>query len=396
MKRNLWIVIPVVLAIGITAIIATRNPAQQIAETPTPTVLPQQTSIASTSTPEQTTTPVSSHVVHLAWFYKPPDKTEVDLVVKKTDFFILTHKDETERSDLRTRGVTSPFSQYLLFLVINDPGDCEKDPSGNQVAYKPGDFCEISQMHPDWFLLDESGNRIRSRKDSYYMDPGNEGFRAFWLQRARELQETYGWDNIFLDNVEGSRAKFVSDGGSPAKYPDDASYQKAVEGFLDYIRQNYFGPRNKPIYANIVSVADEIVWDQYLQYLDGAMIESFATDWSDGYRSKDEWEQQMQQAEDTLAKGKTLILVAQGEQDDLELQDFAFASYLLIANGNAYFRYTHSESYRELWLYENYNLDPGKPLGDRYKDKGGWRRDFENGYVTVNPKSHKAEIVINP
>jgi hypothetical protein len=143
-------------------------------------------------------------------------------------------------------------------------------------------------------------------------------------------------------------------------------------------------------------VADEKVWDDYLQYLDGAMMESFATDWSDGYRSKDEWEQQMQQAEDTLAKGKTLILVAQGDQDDLELQNFSFASYLLIANGNAYFRYTHSESYRELWLYENYNLDPGKPLGDRYEDKGGWRRDFENGYVTVNPKSHKVEIAINP
>jgi len=396
MKKNLLIAIPVMIAIGITAIIAARYPAQEIAKTPAPTAIPQQNSLASTSVPEQAPTPDSADLIRLAWFYKPPDSTEVDLVVKKTDFFILTHKDEGERSDLKTRGVTAPFSQYLLFLVINDPGDCEENPSGNQVAYQAGDFCQISQMHPDWFLLDESGNRIQSRKDSYYMDPGNEGFRAFWLQRARELQETYSWDNIFLDNVEGSRAKIVSNGGSPVNYPDDESYQKAVEGFLDYIRQNYFGPRNKPIYANIVSVDDERVWDNYLEYLDGAMMESFATDWSDGYRSRDEWEQQMQQAEDTLAKGKTLILVAQGEQDDLQLQNFAFASYLLIANGNAYFRYTHSELYRELWLYENYNLNPGKPLGDRYKDKGGWRRDFENGYVTVNPKSHEAEIAINP
>jgi hypothetical protein len=228
------------------------------------------------------------------------------------------------------------------------------------------------------------------------MDPGNEGFRAFWLERARELQETYGWDHIFLDNVEGSRIKMVGKNGSLANYPDDESYQKAVEGFLSYIRTNYFEPSNKSIYANIVSIAEDHVWDRYLQYVDGAMIESFATDWSDGYRSKDEWEQQMNLAEKALKQGKTLILVAQGDQEDEELQKFAFASYLLIADGNAYFRYTNSEEYRNLWLYENYDIDLGIPLGDRYKSKGLWRRDFAYGYVTVNSQKHQAEIILNP
>lgn len=104
----------------------------------------------------------------------------------------------------------------------------------------------------------------------------------------------------------------------------------------------------------------------------------------------------MKQVEAALQQGKTLILVAQGEQDDTELQNFTFASYLLLANGNAFFRYTHAENYREMWLYENYNLEIGTPLGDRYKHKGGWRRDFTNGYVTVNPKNHKAEIIVTP
>lgn len=280
--------------------------------------------------------------------------------------------------------------------MINDPEGCDEEPNGNQVAYKVGDFCQISEQHPDWFLLDQNGERIQSRSNSYYMDPGNEGFRAFWLQRARELQETHGWDNIFLDNVEGSRIKMVDDDRSPAKYPDEESYQKAVEGFLAYIREYYFEPQNKPIYANIVSVAEDHVWDSYLKHVDGVMVESFATDWSDGYRSRDEWESQMKQVEAALQQGKTLILVAQGEQDDTELQNFTFASYLLLANGNAFFRYTHAENYREMWLYENYNLEIGTPLGDRYKHKGGWRRDFTNGYVTVNPKNHKAEIIVTP
>jgi hypothetical protein len=276
-----------------------------------------QNSLAVTSAPEVTATPLPENVIRLTWFYKPPDEAQMNQVAEKTDFFILTHKDEPARDELRAKGNTAPVSQYLLFLVINDPGDCDEKPNGNQVAYKVGDFCQISEQHPDWFLLDQNGKRIQSRKNSYYMDPGNEGFRAFWLERARELQETYGWDHIFLDNVEGSRIKMVGKNGSLANYPDDESYQKAVEGFLSYIRTNYFEPSNKSIYANIVSIAEDHVWDRYLQYVDGAMIESFATDWSDGYRSKDEWEQQMNLAEKALKQGKTLILVAQGDQEDL-------------------------------------------------------------------------------
>lgn len=373
------------------AISTTSTPVPSINLTPTeqpPSVL------ANTPVPALTPTPVPEDVVRLAWFYKPPDNSQIDAVAQQADFFILTHKDENERAEFRNKGVTIPFSQYLLFTEIHDPGDCEDGPTGNQVAFKEGDFCQISESHPDWFLLKKDGDRVGD-EDSYFMDPGNEGFRAFWLERARELQETHGWETIFLDNVEASRIKFVEEEDEPlAKYPDDESYQKAVTGFLQYIRENYFEPRGKPMYANIVSVDDGAVWDEYMKYLDGAMIESFATNWDEGYLSQEDWEEQMELAERALSQGKTLILVAQGQEDDQKLQDFAFASYLLLANGNAYFRYANSDAYRDWWVYENYNLDPGQPAGPRYQHQGGWRRDFTRGYVVVNPKERRAEIVL--
>lgn len=389
MKKLFLIVIHLITAGGI---IISCSSAEQAPLTP---MAESQPELAATA-PASAANSSPEEIIRLAWFYKPPEEGQLDRAAQNFDFFILTYKDENDRDELKAKGVTAPFSQYLLFLVINDPEGCDENPNGNQVAFKIGDFCEISELHPDWFLLDENGNRIQSRSNSYYMDPGNEGFRAFWLERARELQETYGWDNIFLDNVEATRTKMVGKNGALARYPDDESYQKAVEGFLGYIRQNYFGPRGKPIYANIVSLDEEHVWDRYLKYVDGVMVESFATDWSDGYRSHDEWEEQMARVENALAQGKILILVAQGEQEDTELQNFTFASYLLVANGNAVFRYTHSEAYRKIWLYDNYNLDIGAPLGARYKHKGGWRRDFTNGYVIVHPKNNKAEIVLTP
>jgi len=381
----------VTLLLIATAVLSTQS------NTSTPgQATPDQTAELLTRISTSTPMPFTGKLVRLAWFYKPPQEGQLDFLAENFDLFILTHKDESERTQLKTLGVESPISQYLLFLVISDPGECDKEPNGNQVAFKTGDFCQISDLHPDWFLLDQNGNRIRSGKSSYYMDPGSQGYRAFWLERARELQETYGWEMIFLDNVEASLTKMTSEDIQVAQYRDDASYQAAVEGFLEFIRHNYFEPRGKPMYGNIVSVAEDAVWDRYMQYLDGALVESFATSWSDGYPSVKAWEAEMTQTERALAQGKTLILVAQGDQADIELQQFAFASYLLISNGNTFFRYTNADAYREIWMYENYQFDLGIPLGNRYKVKESWRRDFTKGYVTVNPQDHKVEIVTTP
>ena len=104
----------------------------------------------------------------------------------------------------------------------------------------------------------------------------------------------------------------------------------------------------------------------------------------------------MTAVEEALSQGKNLILVAQAAQSDPDRQQFALASYLLVANENAFFRYEDADSYREVSLYENYFLDLGQPLGPRYRDGSSWRRDFSNGYVRVDPEAHSAEISLNP
>lgn len=374
-------------------------------ESPTPpsaesTPVVSRTGIASTSISKPTLPGINlsqetDQSVRLAWFYKPPDDFLLPTVAENFHIFILTHKDEAYRDTLRSLGVKSPILLYLQLVEIKDPGSCTNIPQGNQAAYQPGDFCEISEQHPDWFLLDQNGNRIVTNK-SVYMDPGNVEYRAFWFQRARELLEQYHWDGFFIDNLEASLSKLDSKGVVIPKYPDDASYQAATEGFLKYLRDNYFAPRKLPVLANIISVRDRQVWLRYLQYLDGAMIESFAVDWSVDYRSPLNWEDQMAAIEQALSQGKNLILVAQADQNDPKRQQFALASYLLIANENAFFRYADADGYREVALYDNYFLDLGKPLGPRYRDGAAWRRDFTNGYVIVNPGEPSAQITLTP
>jgi hypothetical protein len=216
----------------------------------------------------------------------------------------------------------------------------------------------------------------------------------FFLRRVIENQEKYGWSGIFLDNVEASLSMFADD-RQPVKYKDNLSYQAAVEGFLNYLDINYSQKYNKPIIGNIIARENDTVWFNYLQYMDGAMQERWAVAWSEtSYLNDTKWMRDMALAEKTQAEGRYIILVAPGKELDFNRQKFAFASYLLISNGKAAFRYSNSDSYGQVWLYNNYKLNLGFPLDSRYLKDGAWRRDFTRGFVVVDPTNHTAEIVI--
>jgi len=334
-------------------------------------------------------------LVRLAWFTNIPREDHMFRVVEWFDLYIFHQGNEKDRDLMVALGARGPILQYILFESIQAPDSCTAKPKLNQVAYLPGDYCRISEQHPDWFLLDTEGQRIHVQdKDTnlYLMDPGNSGWRSFFLDRIKTIQAEPNWDGVFLDNVPVTLAFREVSGRLPAAYPDDTSYQTAVQGFLKYLYESYFQPNKKLVFANLISRKDDAVWVSQLNYLDGAMHEGWAIDWPDGYRSADTWEKQMALAEQTQEMGKTIVLVSHGTQEDKALQSFALASYLLINHGNAFFRYANSDNYADLWLYENYAYDLGVPLGSRYRDGQAWRRDFSKGNVSVNPETHQVEI----
>jgi hypothetical protein len=334
--------------------------------------------------------------IQRAWFYRSPEEGESGPLFRYFDNFILTKQDSERRDQLRKARISFPFLVYLAFDSIQDPGSCTAIPLRNQVADRPGDFCEISRLHPQWFLRDAIGNLIYEDSDSSFvmMDPANPGWRAFWLERARQTVEQLGWDGIFLDNVEASLVKRRRLGSLPAAYPDDASYQRAAAGFLDYIHENYFGPQGYPLLANVIELKDTAAWFLFLQHVDGAMQERFAVDWNGQYLDPLDWETDLARAEAAQALGKRVILVAQGDKDNVLRQQFAFASYLLVADGQAAFRYTNSRHYDQAWLYPEDGLDLGAPLGNRYHAGSVWKRDFVKGSVMVDPAAHQATIIL--
>lgn len=340
-----------------------------------------------------------AETINIAHFYKPPQGIDAFATVKNFNTVILSKGDHNFRDQLAANGFSSPIPQYFRTEGIHNPGSCTATPAGNQVGYKAGDFCFISDNHPDWFLLDQYGQRITtSANSSYYrMDPGSDGWRNFFLTRVLESQAQNGWSALFMDNIEGSLSKYYGD-IRPAKYPTDAAYQSAMMGFLQFMDVNYSQRYNHLLIGNITARNDDNTWFNYLQYLDGSMQERFAVGWKTWeYLSENKWKNDLAIMEKTQADGKYVILIANGTRADMERQKFAFASYLLISNGKAAFRYSAEEAYDEIWLYDNYNVDLGSPLGPRYQAGGtSWRRDFTNGYVVADPVTHTAVISTTP
>lgn len=359
----------------------------------------------------------SSAMIQLGYHYKPPrDGADARDLAERASFIILTKNDEDFRDALRAAGYQGLILQYVVAAEVDAPpldeatDACDRShkPWQNQAANQVGDFCTLIHPHEDWFLHNGDGERlynlIQGRR-YYHMNPGSEGWRAFLLQRLKQRMfgdattPPLGYDGVFLDNVELTRRKVLyeleNSDGVVREYATDAAYRAAWREMLAFLRQGL--GTTVPLWANMIAdshTPDE--WNEYLPYLDGGMNEAFVT----GYRKSRTPEEQnnhLQQAEYVLAQRKGFYAVSQGPEHDKERQQFALASYLLIAQPGApsYFRYTRAdEDYDLWWSYDNYTLDLGTPIGPRYPVPNGWRRDFTRGYVIVDQVRHRGEIVV--
>jgi hypothetical protein len=339
----------------------------------------------------------------LTWFYKPPKNTTMSSVIAHHENYVLTKGDEKFLAQIHNAG-ERPVLQYLKFDALSDPCfqakkakgspcSCSKDPRDNQVGWLKTDICEIRDKHPDWFLRDKSGNLLYWN-DFVMMDPGNAGWREFWLSRAKSSMQQKGWDGVFIDNMTTRFGVHSTNFVSLQKYSTVKAYQDAVVGFINYARNSYFTGAKKKIFANIsVRWGDNAVYLRYMDYLSGSMDEFWAYPRS-GYYSVQEWQARLERAKGAVNKGKDVMLVSQGTQTDLKRQLFGFASYLLVASPTTYFRYTSDTAYSKMWLYDNYKLRLGTPTGAYTRNGNTWSRTFSNGKVSVNPETRQASIIL--
>ncbi len=289
--------------------------------------------------------------------------------------------------------------------------------------------------HPELFLLDAGGNRIYSLVYSnpaanhfnYLLDFGSAAYQSYWLTavKADIIDQPWVADGVHADDCVSSAAE-LGDNAIPAKYSTQAAWSAGMNSFVSAIAAGLHGYGQK-LWCNkggtrlVDGSASWLALDAGANPPDVFLEEgAFAVmwgPWSVQFFQESEWKRQV----DTMAALKhtkaamlshTQLAVDQTGTDNYghpvtfwQTLWYSLGSFLLGRDdvlGNAFFSFHGGDSdYNKIIWYDEYDkIDLGKALGSyTVTTIGGvniYSREFEKGYVYVNPTPNNVASVTLP
>jgi hypothetical protein len=359
-------------------------------------------------------------LIRHCFFFIAPDNTSLattQYMASKIDSWLLTRGFESYRNSLKSAGSKSKFGMYLKQNAIHDVDNhvysprgtppTGKKPQRNNIGWEVGDLADIRDNHNNWLLRTPSGSYVLEPNPTgkmVYTDIANSDYRAFVRNRVNAYMWNAGWDYLFFDNMNINFTAATGDPVTTQQYGDGASdkWHNANLSYLQFIRDQVTGPRGAMLGGNLQG-ENFPRWAQVAAKLEVVMIEFFSM-WKDGgQKSVSSWLRDLQKVEYCEANNKEAWCVIpinaasayNGDATQIRKMMFGIASYLLVvgtkaclrAGGPPYSKYYHHSQFQQL-------QELGIPKGRYYQASSNtWRRDFTNGYVTVNPSTFSSSIV---
>ena len=159
--------------------------------------------------------------------------------------------------------------------------------------------------------------------------------------------------------------------------PEAISDKEWIESTTDiFTRIRELNVTNKPVIFNSGRDFSEI--DEFAEFMDGYVMENFM-----GEYLKTTFDEGLQAAE------KGLMVIYAADTDDTgekDLNRMRLGLVLSMLHDNTYFAYDFGpRDHGQAWWFEEYDAEPGKPLGDYYREEDAYYREFENGIVVASP-----------
>jgi putative glycosyl hydrolase-like family 15 (GHL15) protein len=281
----------------------------------------------------------------------------------------------------------SPGTKVLVYKDMASTRDDARRPDvlPTGVGYRYADV-----HHPEWFLKDTSGRRVRwaSWPHAWQMDVGSASYQRTWTRNVAAEVRRRGWDGVFVDGIARTmQYRWYLDGRVLAKYPGPDDYARATTSFLRRV-----GPalrRGHLLVLGNINDATLPLWRQWLGYLSGTSKEWWtkaSRNRGEGMLTGDDWRYQMRLFQEAQARRKAFVAITYSTADDVSAMEYARASFLLFERSRrsafAFSAGCVTEPAVRYW-----RADVGDPSGAPVAANGIWRRRFAAGLVVVNPSS---------
>ncbi|MFB6225752.1 MAG: putative glycoside hydrolase [Candidatus Paceibacteria bacterium] len=255
-------------------------------------------------------------------------------------------------------------------------------------------------IEDEWYLKNSAGNRLSWWPGTYLMNVTRESPKIAgerWQDHvsefvANELLSTGLWDGVFYDNswdnitfFAGDNIDLDLDGKRESK---NIANQKWKQGMKDIYDKTRKLADNK-----IVLVGNNTTFE-YDDRLNGMMLENLSgSNWKRLMESYNYNTDQRQRPRINIINSNT---GNEGGRDKFKRMRFGLASALL---EDGYYSFDYGdEDHGQLWWYDEYDVNLGKPLEQPRSNKksqyqrGVWSRSFENGLVVLNSDQRSRRV----
>ena len=286
----------------------------------------------------------------------------------------------------------------------------------------------VTDNYNQFVLLDSGNNEIinPSFKHEILLDIGNPTLQDYWIEAIVTDVVGQPWeaDGLFVDVMTMMRSSMSA---MPVKYPTDTAWSKAMNSFINAIADD-LNKKNQKIWCNRTNVGSEFGYNAYLS-LDAtanppyAVFDEgvFAVEWGRKdavikFTDLPTWKRQvdiMSQIHNSKVTLLSHIPIADGASgndnygkplNSWDILWYAMGSFQLGKNtvdNNSYFGIRKQESYKNIQRYDEFeHIDLGKAVGKynitNYNGNDIYWREFQNGYVYVNPNVNDVTSITLP
>ncbi|MBI3959746.1 MAG: hypothetical protein HY328_13130 [Chloroflexi bacterium] len=259
----------------------------------------------------------------------------------------------------------------------------------NWVQEWPGD----NDVLENWFYHwpEASAARVLNCDWGWYLaELDDAAWRTYWHGEVLRQVQANDNDGVFMDSL--SVPNYLGfDRYVPTLPAVDNAFETAwatrIENWLTWLQGQSLGD-----YYLIPNVGSWITSRETTDYsaADGVMIEGFAIELDESPYSLEDWRMQMNRALGLISQGKAIL--SQSYVTGAQERMFALGSYLLIKGNRTYIN-IDLDIEPEWW--SEYDIPIGTPIESAGSDVGNlydaenqvYRRDFDSGFVLVNPTS---------